>query len=71
MIIAVMRETLRLAPTAPARTVAPFQDTIIGGKYFVEKDASITVDTFDCQRDREVWGDDVRILPSTIFVALC
>ncbi|KAL1937787.1 hypothetical protein VTO73DRAFT_12806 [Trametes versicolor] len=57
-LIAVMRETLRLAPTAPARTVAPFEDTIIGGKYFVEKDASITVDTFDCQRDREVWGDD-------------
>lgn len=66
-----MHETLRLAPTAPARTVAPFEDTIIGGKYFVAKDASITVDTFDCQRDREVWGPDVRILPSTFAVALC
>ncbi len=70
MIAAVMRETLRLAPTAPARTVAPFEDTTIGGKYFVEKGASITVNTYDCQRDREVWGDDVRIPLSAYSVAV-
>ncbi|KAI0642931.1 cytochrome P450 [Trametes meyenii] len=57
-LIAVMRETLRLSPTAPARTVAPFEDTVIGGKYFVEKGASIIVNTIDCQRDPKVWGDD-------------
>ncbi|KAI0823975.1 cytochrome P450 [Trametes gibbosa] len=59
-LIAVMRETLRLAPTAPARTVAPFEDTTLGGKYFVEKDASITVNTYDCQRDTTVWGPDAE-----------
>ncbi len=54
-----MRETLRLSPTAPARTVAPFEDVTIGGKYFVRKGQSIIVNTYDCQRDRKVWGDDV------------
>ncbi len=58
-ITAVMRETLRLSPTAPARTVAPFEDVTIGGKYFVRKGQSIIVNTYDCQRDRKVWGDDV------------
>ncbi|KAI0365332.1 cytochrome P450 [Pilatotrama ljubarskyi] len=57
-LIAVMRETLRLTPTAPARTVAPFEDTAIGGKYFVKKGQSIIVNTYDCQRDPKVWGDD-------------
>ncbi|TFK87927.1 cytochrome P450 [Polyporus arcularius HHB13444] len=57
-LIAVMRETLRLSPTAPARTVAPFEDVTIGGKYFVRKGQSIIVNTYDCQRDRKVWGDD-------------
>ncbi|KAI0671167.1 cytochrome P450 [Trametes maxima] len=52
--------TLRLSPTAPARTVAPFEDTVIGGKYFVEKGASIIVNTIDCQRDPKVWGDDAN-----------
>ncbi|KAI8986145.1 cytochrome P450 [Trametes punicea] len=58
-LIAVMRETLRIAPTAPARTVAPFEDTVIGGKYFIGKGESIIVNTYDCQRDRAVWGDDI------------
>ncbi|KAI0629782.1 cytochrome P450 [Trametes polyzona] len=59
-LIAVMRETLRLDPTAPARTVAPFEDTALLGKYFVAKDTSITVNTYDCQRDKTVWGEDAE-----------
>lgn len=55
-----MRETLRLTPTAPARTVAPFEDTTIGGKYLIHKGESIIVNTYDCQRDKKVWGQDVR-----------
>ncbi|KAH9891870.1 cytochrome P450 [Cubamyces lactineus] len=54
----VMRETLRLTPTAPARTVAPFEDTTIGGKYLIHKGESIIVNTYDCQRDKKVWGQD-------------
>ncbi|CDO72209.1 hypothetical protein BN946_scf184970.g61 [Trametes cinnabarina] len=57
-LIAVMRETLRLSPTAPARTVAPFEDTVIGGKYPIAKGESIIVNTYSCQRDRKVWGED-------------
>ncbi|KAJ2999754.1 hypothetical protein NUW54_g6890 [Trametes sanguinea] len=60
-LIAVMRETLRMAPTAPARTVAPFEDTVIGGKYFIAKGESIIVNTYDCQRDRKVWGEDADV----------
>ncbi|KAI0642932.1 bifunctional P-450/NADPH-P450 reductase [Trametes meyenii] len=59
-LLAVMRESLRLGPTAPARTVMPFEDTTIGGKYFVEKGTSIIINTFNAHRDPAVWGEDAE-----------
>ncbi len=58
-ILAVMRESLRLGPTASTRTAAPIEDTVLVGKYFVEKDTSIVVNTWTMQRDPKVWGEDV------------
>ncbi len=55
-----MREALRLAPTAPLRSIAALEDTIIGGEYAVEADATITCGIFMCHRDPNVWGEDVR-----------
>ncbi|KAI0354818.1 cytochrome P450 [Trametes cingulata] len=69
-LIAVMRETLRLSPTAPARTVSPFEDTTIGGKYFIKKGESIIVNTYDCQRDPKVWGIDVSTLSSASIITV-
>ncbi|KIP12117.1 hypothetical protein PHLGIDRAFT_98480 [Phlebiopsis gigantea 11061_1 CR5-6] len=58
---AVMREALRLNPTAPIRVVKAVDDTVIGdGKYFVPKDFSILVNTTVCHRDPAVWGEDAN-----------
>ncbi|KAJ7666812.1 fatty acid hydroxylase [Mycena polygramma] len=55
---AVMRETLRLNPTAPIRGTTPIQDTKIGGKYVVKKGESILILPGYMQRDPAVWGND-------------
>ncbi|KAF4598867.1 hypothetical protein EYR38_007278 [Pleurotus pulmonarius] len=55
---AVMRETLRMAPTAPTRTVAPFEDTIIGGKYAIKAEQLVTLQIIAIHRDPLVWGED-------------
>ncbi|KAJ6598272.1 cytochrome P450 [Mycena vulgaris] len=58
-LIPVMRETLRLVPTAPIRGTSALEDTIIGGgKYAVKKGTVILVQTVDMHRDPAVWGDD-------------
>ncbi|KAF7346793.1 Fatty acid hydroxylase [Mycena sanguinolenta] len=60
-LIAVMRETLRLAATAPIRQTAALKDTTIGGgKYAVKKGAPILVISWELHRDPAVWGDDAE-----------
>ena len=67
---AVMRETLRLAPSAPVRSVTPLEDSILGGgKYVVEKDIPITCGIYMIHRDPKVWGEDVS-RPSTNVVRM-
>lgn len=59
---AVMRETLRLAATAPARSVQPLEDTTLGGgKYAVKTTDVILIQTWPIHRDPAVWGEDVRV----------
>ena len=53
-----MRESARLGPTAPGRSVTALEDTIIGGKYAIEKGTSILISTYCAQRDPKVWGED-------------
>ncbi|KAJ7164230.1 fatty acid hydroxylase [Mycena filopes] len=60
-LIAVMRETLRLAATAPVRTTSPREDTTLGGgKYAVKKGDNIVIQAWDMHRDPKVWGDDAE-----------
>ncbi|KAJ7447839.1 fatty acid hydroxylase [Mycena latifolia] len=60
-LIAVMRETLRLAATAPLRATAALEDTTIGGgKYAIKKGAVIAIQAWDMHRDPAVWGDDAE-----------
>lgn len=55
-----MRETLRLAPTAFARTVLPTEDTtVLDGKYAVKKGQRIVISSVTVHRDPAVWGEDV------------
>ncbi|CAK7201368.1 hypothetical protein SEUCBS139899_004072 [Sporothrix eucalyptigena] len=61
---AVLRETLRLSPTAPgfARGVRPENKeehvTVAGGKYEIPRDSAVLCLLGKIQRDPKVWGDD-------------
>ncbi|KAE9403346.1 cytochrome P450 [Gymnopus androsaceus JB14] len=58
---AVMRETLRLAPTAPMRTVTALEDThLANGKYFIKSGSLLAVNTWVYQKDPKVWGEDAH-----------
>jgi cytochrome P450/NADPH-cytochrome P450 reductase len=54
----ILEETLRLWPTAPAFTRHPYGDTVLGGKYRLERDSVVVVLTPMLHRDRNVWGDN-------------
>jgi cytochrome P450/NADPH-cytochrome P450 reductase len=52
----VLKEALRLWPTAPAYSVGAFEDTSVGG-YAIPKDQRITVLLPALHRDPAVWAD--------------
>lgn len=54
----VLKESLRLWPTAPAFGRQPREDTILGGRYQLEKGANAFVLIPVLHRDPTVWGDD-------------
>ncbi len=53
----VLKETLRLWPTAPGFSVAPYETTVIGGRYRIYKDQTVTVPLPALHRDKNVWAD--------------
>ncbi|KAL4745057.1 hypothetical protein BDW72DRAFT_211789 [Aspergillus terricola var. indicus] len=55
---AVLRETLRLMPTAPGFSVTPYKREIIGGKYEVKPGDSLDVFLAAVHRDPAVYGPD-------------
>jgi len=57
---AVLREALRLYPTAPAITVGALEDTIVGGKYFIKKDEPMLCMFHNIHRDKKVFGEDAE-----------
>ena len=54
----ILKETLRLWPTAPAFAVKPYADTVIGGRYPVRAGQTLLVLTPQLHRDPAVWGPD-------------
>jgi len=54
----VLKESLRLWPTAPAFNRHPYGPTILGGKYQVDKQDALTVLSPMLHRDPSIWGDD-------------
>jgi cytochrome P450 / NADPH-cytochrome P450 reductase len=52
----VLKETLRLWPTAPAFSRYPYETTMLGGKYQLEKGQHIIVLTPMLHRDVDLWG---------------
>lgn len=59
----VLRETLRLWPTAPAFAVHPFEPTIIGGEYEVLPDDAVLVLTPSMHRDPTIWESPEEFRP--------
>ncbi len=57
----VLEETLRLWPTAPLFTRAPFEDTVLGGRYAIPAGTPLTVLIPSLHRDRGVWGEDAEV----------
>ncbi|KAF2179588.1 cytochrome P450 [Zopfia rhizophila CBS 207.26] len=55
---AILRETLRLAPTAPAFTVGALKNDVIGGKYAVKKGEAINILLLASHCDKAVYGPD-------------
>ncbi|KAJ7077036.1 cytochrome P450 [Mycena epipterygia] len=61
LVAAVMRETLRLSPTAPVRATSSVEDTTIGGsKYALKKGDRILLLFWEIHRDPAVWGSDAE-----------
>ena len=53
----VLKETLRLEPTAPAVAMEPIEDTVLGGQYKVKKGEHILSLIPELHRDKSVWGE--------------
>ena len=54
----ILKESLRLWPTAPGFTRYAFEDTVIGGKYAIPKQLPVLTLLPQLHRDPAVWGDD-------------
>jgi cytochrome P450/NADPH-cytochrome P450 reductase len=63
----ILKETLRLWPTAPAYSVHPYEETTIGGKYPVNKRSQIMVLIPMLHRDKTVWGERAEIFDPENF----
>jgi cytochrome P450/NADPH-cytochrome P450 reductase len=59
----VLRESLRLWPTAPAFALYPREDTMLGGTWPLRKGESLMVLTPMLHRDPEVWPEPERFDP--------
>jgi cytochrome P450/NADPH-cytochrome P450 reductase len=63
----VLKESLRLWPTAPVFALSPLKDTMIGGRYRVKKPYQIVVLSPMLHRDPAVWGDRAEVFDPDHF----
>src|SRR5918999_6255827 len=64
----VLKESLRLWPTAPAFTRHAYEDTTLCGKYQIGKQDSLMVLTPMLHRDPNIWGDTPEAFDPANFV---
>ncbi|MBU2288607.1 MAG: cytochrome P450 [Gammaproteobacteria bacterium] len=57
-VLQVLKESLRMFPTAPAIAMAARDDTTIGGQYTIKKRNMVILHALALHRDKSVWGDD-------------
>src|SRR5215468_7751992 len=63
----VLKEALRLWPTAPVFALSPYQDELIGGTYRMRKNYQIVVLSPMLHRDRKIWGDHADVFDPDHF----
>ncbi len=63
----ILKESLRLWPTAPAFGLYPYQNETIGGKYKLRKRTFVTVLTAMLHRDQTVWGPRAEVFDPENF----
>ena len=56
----ILKESLRLWPTAPGFTRTPREDTVLGGRYAIPAGTPMTVLSGMLHRDQGVWGPDAE-----------
>jgi cytochrome P450/NADPH-cytochrome P450 reductase len=56
----ILKESLRLWPTAPAFSVHPYEDTVVGGKYAITKADQLLVLLPALHRDKAIWGEQAE-----------
>ncbi len=57
-ILQILKESLRLYPTAPAIALRAKEDTKIGGQYTIKKKNMVILHALALHRDKGVWGKD-------------
>ncbi|MBL6614029.1 MAG: cytochrome P450 [Reyranella sp.] len=63
----ILKEALRLWPTAPAFGLYPYENETIGGKYKLRKRTFVTVLTAMLHRDQSVWGPRAEVFDPDNF----
>jgi cytochrome P450/NADPH-cytochrome P450 reductase len=63
----VLKETLRLWPTAPAFALRPYKDEVVGGKYLLKGRSHIMLLLPMLHRDATVWGDRADVFDPDNF----
>jgi len=57
----ILKESLRLWPTAPVFALSPYKDEMIGGVYRMRKNYQIVVLSPMLHRDRKIWGEQADV----------
>ena len=65
----ILKEALRLWPPAPAFSLAPLKDEVIGGQYKLKKGAFINILVPSLHRDPAVWGPRAEVFDPENFTA--
>ncbi|MDQ3011668.1 MAG: cytochrome P450, partial [Acidobacteriota bacterium] len=65
----ILKETLRLWPTAPAIGLYPYEDTVIGGKYRIKRTDTINLLLPMLHRDKTIWGEQAEVFNPDNFAA--
>ena len=63
----ILKESLRLWPTAPAFAVYPYEDEIVGGKYELKKRSQVVLLLPALHRDVKVWGPRAAVFDPDNF----